>query len=145
MALTTRYPGQIVIAESVSNLEWGTVMLGTTYGSLESATVTRDGDLEKLQKAGGKLLAVIMSNMLFKLDMKCLFSSDVTPPDVGDLVTFPLAGIKGRVLPGIKIDWEKDGHRMLSFSCESWDSFSSTNQGGGNAYTYEGGTFTSKT
>lgn len=142
MALTTRYAGEIVLTDNSANLVFGTVMLGTAFGQVESASVSREADMEKLKAAGGKLLAVILSDPMFSFTVKTVFASNVTPPGIGDLIVFPLAGISGRVLPPVTIDWEKQGHRMLSIKAESWDAFSGVNSGGGNAYRYEGGTFT---
>lgn len=144
MSLTTRYAGEIVISDNPANLIFGTVMLGSAFGSVESASIAREADMEKLKAAGGKLLAVILSDPMFSFTLKTLFRADITPPDLADLIVFPLAGIKGRVLPPITIDWEKTGHRMLSIKAESWDSFSATEQGGGNAYTYTNGIYTPK-
>lgn len=145
MALTTRYPGEIVIANNPANLIFGTVMLGNAYGSVESATVSREADMEEIEAAGGNLLAVILKKPNFAFKFKTLFSADVTPPDLAALITFPLAGIKGRVLPPITIDWEKAGHRQLSIEAKSWDAFAAVEQGGGNVYTYENGIYTPRT
>jgi len=142
MALTTRYPGQIVIAENPSNIVFGTVMLGNVYGTVESASVTRQADIKEVEAAGGILLAIILSKPDFAFKFKVLFSDDKTPPDFAELIQFPFAGIQGRVLPPIVIDWEKSGHRMLSIEAKSWDSFAGYNQGGGNASRYESGVYT---
>ncbi len=144
MALTTRYPGEIVIANSPSNLVFGTVLLGNAYGEVESASCSREADQVVLDAAGGNILAVILQKLVFSFKFKCLFRSDITPPDLADLITFPLAGISGRILPPITIDWEKAGHRMLSIEAKSWDSFSAINGGGGNAYTYAANIYTAK-
>lgn len=142
MALTTRYPGkEIIIAEDPQNIVFGTVMLGDAYGEVVSATVTREADIEDLL-AGASLLAVILRNPTFSFKFKTMFRDDVTPPGIGDLITFPLAGIQGRILPPISIDWEEKGHRQLSIEAKSWDQFEVVNQGGGNAYTFDGTTYT---
>ena len=145
MSYTSRYTGEIVIANSPTNLAFGTVMLGTTYGTVESASVSRDADVAELEAAGGSILAVILRKMSFAFKFKVLFSLDKSAPDFADLITFPFAGIQGRVMPPIAVEWEKGGHRMLSIEAKSWDSFSANNQGGGNVYTYEGGVYTPKT
>ena len=144
MALTTRYPGEIVIANSPTNLVFGTVMLGNAYGEVESASCSREADQVILEANGGDILAVILQKLVFSFKFKCVFRADITPPDLADLIAFPLAGIQGRILPPITIDWEKAGHRMLSIEAKSWDSFSAVNGGGGNAYTFDGTTYSAK-
>lgn len=141
MAFTTRYDGQIIIAEDPSAMVFGTVMLGDTFGECISANITREADVEKV-KAAGSLLAVIMSDPLFKLELETMFRDDIDPPSLAQLVTFPLAGIKGRVVPPIGISWAEGQHRKLKIAVESWDAFSATNQGGGSAYTFDGTTYT---
>jgi hypothetical protein len=144
MSLTTRYPGEIVIANSPTNLVFGTVMLGNAYGEVESASVSREADQVVLDAAGGNILAVILQKLVFAFKFKVLFRADITPPDLADLIVFPLAGVSGRILPPISIEWEKAGHRMLSIEAQSWDSFAAVNAGAGNAYTYAGGVYTPK-
>lgn len=141
MAFNTRYDGQIIIAESPENIVFGTVMLGDTYGRVLSASVVRDADKEELIQAGS-LLACILSNPNFQFQFETSFSLDVAPPDMAELITFPFAGISGRVLPPITVKWEEKGHRGLSIQAKSWDSLAATNQGGGNAYTFDGTTYT---
>lgn len=142
MALTTRYPGEIVIAESADNLIFGTVMLGSTYGRVESASVSKEADIEELKVAGNKLLAVIMSNVHMAFKFKALFDDEAAEPDLAELITFPFAGIQGRILPPITVEWEKSGHRMLNIEAKSWDAFNATNDGGANGYTFNGTVYT---
>lgn len=144
MSFSTRYPGEIVIANSSTNLVFGTVMLGSVYGQVESASVVREADIAEIEAAGGNILAVILKKPGFAFKFKTLFRADVLPPDLADLITFPFAGISGRVMPPITVEWEKEGHRMLSIEAKSWDSFSSVNSGGGAVYTYENGIYTPK-
>lgn len=144
MSYNTRYPGEIVIANSPTNIAYGTVMLGTTYGTVESASVTREADVAELEASGGSILAVMLRKMSFAFKFKVLFSLDKAAPDLADLITFPFVGIQGRVMPPITVEWEKSGHRMLSIEAKSWDSFAGNNAGGGNVYTYENGIYAPK-
>lgn len=144
MSYNTRYQGEIVIANSPTNIVFGTVMLGTTYGTVESASVSRDADIAELEASGGSILAVILRKPSFAFKFKVLFALDKTAPDLADLITFPFAGISGRVMPPITVDWEKGGHRMLSIEAKSWDSFAANNAGGGNVYTFENGIYAPK-
>lgn len=140
MALTTRYVGeQIVIADDPSNMVFGTVMLGTTYGEVISCKLAREGDINKV-KAAGSLLAVIISDPYFSLELECMFRDDITPPGLAEAVDFPLAGITGRVIPPIGISWGENDHRKLTIKVESWDAFG--NEGSGSAYTFDGTTYT---
>lgn len=141
MAFTTRYDGQIIIANNPSDMVFGTVMLGDVFGEVISANLSREADVERVQ-AAGSLLAVIMTDPLFKLELETMFRADVDPPSLAQLIEFPFAGIKGRVMPPIAIQWEEKGHRGLTITVESWDAFSATNQGGGNAFTFDGSIYT---
>lgn len=141
MSFTTRYAGQIIIAESPADIVFGTVMLGDTYGQVISASVVRDADIEELQ-AAGSVYAVLMNNPNFQFKFKTSFRNDVDPPSLAELITFPFAGISGRVLPPITVDWEEKGHRGLSIEAKSWDKFAAVNAGGGNAYTFDGTVYT---
>lgn len=141
MSFLTRYPGQIIIAESPADIVFGTVMLGDAYGQVISATVSREADVEELM-AAGSIYAALLSNPNFQFKFKTSFRNDVTPPGFAELITFPFAGIKGRIMPPIVVDWEEKGHRGLSIEAKSWDAFEATNQGGGSAYTFNGSVYT---
>ncbi len=141
MAFNTRYDGQIVIANSPSDMVFGTVMLGDVFGEVISANIAREADVEEVM-AAGSLLAAILTNPKFQFEFETMFRNDIDPPSLAQLITFPFAGIKGRVMPPIAVKWEEKGHRGLSIKATSWDSFSVNNQGGGNAYTFDGTTYT---
>ena len=141
MALTTRYDGQIIIAENPSDMVFGTVMLGDIYGQVISANLLREADVEEV-KAAGSLLAAIMTNPKFQFDFETMFRADIDPPSLAELISFPLAGLQGRVMPPIAIKWSENGHRQLNIKATSWDSFASVHGGGGNAYTFNGTVYT---
>jgi hypothetical protein len=141
MALTTRYDGQIIIAENPTDMVFGTIMLGDLYGQVLSANLLREADVEEV-KAAGSLLAAIMQNPRFAFDFESMFSDDVEPPGLAELMEFPLAGISGRVMPPIAVKWTENGHRGLSIKATSWDKFAEVNEGGGNAYTFDGTLYT---
>lgn len=144
MSFTTRYDGQIIIANSPADMVFGTVMLGDVFGEVISASIVREADVEEVM-AAGSLLAAIMSNPKFQFEFETMFRNDVTPPSLAELITFPFAGLKGRVMPPISVKWAEKGHRGLSIKATSWDAFSANNDGGGNAYTFDGTTYTSLT
>lgn len=137
MAFETRYPGEIIIAENPENIIFGTCLIGDTYGSVESASVVREADVTEIEKCGGNMLALVMSKPRFELALDVLFTADKAAPDLAELITFPLAGITGRVLPGTEIKWEKKGQRMLSLKATSWDAFEAINDGAGNAASFD--------
>ncbi len=141
MSFNTRYDGQIVIANNPSDMVFGTVMLGDVFGEVISANLTREADVERV-RAAGSLLAVILVDPLFKLELETMFRADVDPPTLAQLIAFPFAGIKGRVMPPISVKWEERGHRGLSINLESWDSFAANNEGGGNAFQFDGEIYT---
>ncbi len=116
----------------------GSAMLGDDFGMVVTATVTRDGEKEEIEAAGGNLRAVVMKKLKFELEMECIFDSTVTPPGIFDAITLPFAGVEGRVMKA-SIKWERGKERMLSISATSWDALE-----GAAAYTLNTatGTFT---
>lgn len=141
MSFTTRYQGQIIIANNPADMVFGTVMLGDVFGQVISASVAREADVDEVM-AAGSLLAAILQNPKFQFSFETMFRNDIDPPTLAQLIQFPLANIQGRVMPPITIDWEEKGHRGLSIQATSWDSFADENEGGGNAYTFDGTTYT---
>lgn len=141
MSFNTRFEGQIILAPNPADMVFGTVMLGDLFGEVTSASIVRAADLEEV-KAAGSVFAAIMSNPKFEFEFETTFRNSVNPPGLGDLLQFPFAGIKGRVLPPITIKWSENGHRGLSIKATSWDNFQAVNQGGGNAYTFDGTLYT---
>lgn len=141
MSFTTRYAGQIVIANSPDDMVFGTVMLGDVFGEVISANIAREADVDEVM-AAGSLLAAILQNPKFQFSFETMFRDDIEPPTLAQLIEFPFAGIKGRVMPPITINWEEKGHRGLSVQATSWDSFAATNQGGGSASIFDGTDYT---
>lgn len=142
MAFTTRYDGQIIIAENPTDMVFGTIMLGDAFGSVISANIIRDADVDTLLKAGS-FLAAIMTNPRFEFEFETMFSDNVDPPELAQDIEFPFAGITGRVMPPITVDWKEKGHRGLKIKATSWDSLGS--EGAGNAYTFNGTVYTPMT
>lgn len=136
MSLTTRVPGHIVIADEPANIVFSTCMIGDLFGEVESADVQRAGDIEQIKKSGNNLLAAIIADPRFELKLNTLYTADVTPPELGQTIVFPLAGIKGRIMPPIGIKWTQGGQRMLEITATSWDSLSE-NEGAGYAYSID--------
>lgn len=120
-ALTT-YNGAPLAVTDKDQLVLGTCMLGDDYGEVKNATLTRTGQEEELTGCMGELIAFLIKNPGFELAMECRFDADVEPPELIDEVTFPLAGIKGYIKPGLEIKWEEGGVRMLSLTAAGWDS-----------------------
>jgi hypothetical protein len=109
----------------------GTAMLGNAFGQIESATVSREAEVQEIEAAGGNLRAVVLKNIRFELDMEVIFDASVTAPGLFDLITLPFAGVQGRVMPGASVKWSKGKERLLSFKATSWDALS-----GAVAYSY---------
>lgn len=120
-ALTT-YDGLPLAVTERDKIVLGTAMLGASYGEVKNATLTRTGQEEELLGTMGELIAYLIKNPGFELQMECRFDSDVEPPEILDAITFPLAGIVGYVAPGAEVTWEEGGVRMLSFTAKGWDS-----------------------
>lgn len=75
----------------------------------------------------GELIAFLVKNPGFELQMETRFDADVEPPEILDAITFPLAGIVGYVKPGTEVSWEEGGVRALSFTAAGWDSLQGVN------------------
>lgn len=116
------HDGTILAVTEKDNLVLGTAMLGEAYGTVKSASLTRTGAEEELLGALGELIAFLIKNPGFELQMECRFDSDVDVPEILDAITFPLAGLVGYVKPGTSVNWEEGGVRMLSFTAAAWDS-----------------------
>jgi len=140
MAFTTRYDGQIVIADSPDDMVFGTAMLGNAYGEVISATILREADVNEVL-AAGSLLAAILSNPKFQFEFETMFRESVEAPGFAELIEFPFAGISGRIMPPISVKWGENEHRTLSIKATSWDNFAE-NEGGGNAYEFNGTVYT---
>lgn len=142
MAFTTRYAGQIIIAENPTDMVFGTVMLGDVFGKVLSANISRDADVAQIL-AAGSFMAAIMTNPRFEFEFETMFSDDANPPELAQDIEFPFAGITGRVMPPIVVDWAENKHRGLKIKATSWDSLGS--EGAGNAYTFNGTVYTPMT
>ena len=139
MSFTAKFPNShIQIADDPANIVFGTAMIGDTFGAVISATIKRDGQLEEITKHAN-LLTAIITNPNFELTLNTVFTAEVDPPGLAELIVFPMAGISGRIMPGIEIAWEESGHRGLSITAKSWDSLT-VNDGAGNASAYDLGT-----
>lgn len=121
------YDGTILAVTEKDKLVLGTAMLGEAYGTVKSGTLTRTGEEEELKGALAELIAYLIKNPGFELKLETRFDSDVTPPELLDAITFPLAGIIGYVKPGTEVAWEEGGVRMLSFTAAGWDSLQGEN------------------
>lgn len=116
------YNGTILAVTDKDKLVLGTCMLGEAYGQVRSASLTRTGEEEELTGCLGELIAFLVKNPGFELQMETRFDSDVEPPEILDAITFPLAEIVGYVKPGSEVSWEEGGVRSLSFTAAGWDS-----------------------
>lgn len=123
----TTYNGAPLAVTDQNAIVLGTAMLGDNYGTVKSASLTRTGAEEELTGALGQLIAYLIKNPGFELQMECRFDSTVNPPEILDQITFPLAGIVGYVKPGAEVKWEEGGVRMLSFTAAGWDSLQGVN------------------
>lgn len=140
MSFNTKYPGKhIIVADDPENIVFGTCMLGDTFGEVISASVKRGANEQELEGCGGRLRAIMMNKMNFELTMEVLFTAEKPAPGLAEIITFPVAGVQGRVMAGVEIKWEKDGQRMLSIPAKSFDDFL-TNDGAGSAISGDGET-----
>lgn len=131
MAFNSNIPGHILIGDD--DIIFGTCMLGTEFGEITKADLERGGNEQEIPNNRGGMRAVILANPHWVLSLETTFDATVDPPEMGEEITFPYAGVKGRVMPGAKIAWEQNGSRKLSFSAKHWDAMSDGEATPGNA------------
>ncbi|MEM8954349.1 MAG: hypothetical protein AAGD22_09385 [Verrucomicrobiota bacterium] len=120
MPLTTTY-GDDILSWGDNTLYLGTCMLGSTFGEVTRARLTRTGDEDTIQGCQS-IRAWIITNPGFELTLETIFDSSVTPPGLMEPVTFPfLTSIIGLVAPGVEITWEQGGQRGLSIPAKYYD------------------------
>jgi hypothetical protein len=120
MAFNTNIPGHIILGDD--KVIFGCAQLGNAFGEILKCDLERTGKTIEIENNRNGLRAVILANPGFKLTLEVTFDTSVNPPGMGDSITFPYAGIIGRVLPGAKIVWSSGSQRKLSFEAAHWDS-----------------------
>lgn len=127
MSDTTVIGGFVEVNNGDSRTVFGTAMLGKAFGEITSMGLSRDA--EKILVEGGwkQVVAYFLTNFSWKLELEIQVDSEVDMPGVGDMIQFPLVGIKGRIEPGLKISQPNGGVRTMSMSVTSYDSL---NDGG---------------
>jgi hypothetical protein len=133
MSFNTNIPNHVLIGDD--DIIFGTSMLGDDFGQIKKCDLERTGKEIEIENNRGSLRAVILTNPGFALDLEVEFDSSVQPPAFGDPITFPYAGVIGRVMPGAKISWEAGGSRTLSFKAAHWDSMAVPTVPNGNILT----------
>lgn len=119
MSFNTNIPGHILLGDE--DVVFGTCVLGKTFGEITKCDLDRSGAEIEIENGVGGLLALIIANPAFKLDLETVFTDDITPPEIGQSITFPLAGVVGRIL-SVKPGWSNKGSRTLSIKAAHWDS-----------------------
>lgn len=119
MAFNTNIPGHILIGDD--DVVFGTAMLGDDFGQILSFDLDRSGNEVEIEKNTGGLRAMIIANPAFKVDMEVEFSADVALPGLGDPISFPLAGVAGRIL-AVKAGWKSRNSRKATIKAAHWDS-----------------------
>lgn len=125
MSFNTNIPGHILLGDE--NIIFGTAMLGQAFGEIMKCDLERTGKTIEIENNRNGIRAVILSNPGFKLALEVTFDASVAPPAMGDPITFPYAGVIGRVMPGAKIVWSSGSQRKLSFEAAHWDSMAVSN------------------
>lgn len=113
---------------SYASIVIGTCMLTTLedFGTVMSCNLVRTADTRDVKDCRNRLRAFLFENAGFELDFECLFDIGVTAPEMGEIITFPLVGVQGIILPGTTIKWTSGGERMLSIKAKSWDHLSAS-------------------
>lgn len=104
----------------------GTVMLGTQFGTIKIARLTRTGEVIELDDGGGGLRGIIITTPGVELELECAFELEVTAPAPLTQILMPYMGIAGRVMPGAQISWEQGKERGIRIPVSQWDSLIGT-------------------
>lgn len=116
---------------------FGTAVLGSTFGQIKSASLKRTADEDLIRNNKGSIRAWLLKAPRFELEFKAVLSANVALPGLMEPITFPLAGVSGRIAE-ITPEWDEDGVRMVSITAKYWDSLA-----GGTATKWDGSTHTS--
>jgi len=106
------------------SLLFGTCMLGSTWGQIESADEKLLADLEFIKDCCGGNQTVLLTNERYELSLTVILSSAATPPELAEDVSFPTAGITGQITErGRK--WEAGGVVKMEIKAFHWKSMGS--------------------
>lgn len=107
------------------NLLFGTCQIGETWGQVEDADETLQGDIDKIADCCGGTQAVLIKDERFELKITVILSSLATPPELGDDITFPTVGITGQILKRGK-KWKAGDAVKMDVEATHWKSMGST-------------------
>lgn len=120
MSFTTTFTDKALILSDNDAIVFGTAMIGDQFGEVKNAGVKRTSDKVEVENSVAGLRALILKKRRFELTFEARLDSDIEAPGEGDMITFPYAGVVGRIFdPEIK--WESGGVRMMSFTATHWD------------------------
>ncbi len=100
----------------------GTAMLGSEFGTIKSARLKRSGEVIELDDGGGGLRSIVILHPGVEMELECAFDRTITAPRHLDIITLPIIGIRGRVMPGVEVMWEAGKERGLKIPVSQWDS-----------------------
>lgn len=95
-----------------TNITWGTVQLGTTYGQAQSGSETHMVDEEKIDDGLGNAQAIVQTNERYEFEAETVWEETATDPAMGDLLTHPSGKIG--IISEAKKTWSKDGSKAFS-------------------------------
>jgi hypothetical protein len=130
MAFGSMYDDELLLLGD-NSLVMGTAMLGTEFGSIDSASVKRTADKEEIDAAGGNVRAVVLKKLRLELVIEAIFDTSVEAPGILDTISFPFEGLVGHVLEA-EIKWERGKERLLTINATVWDAL-----GEAPAYSYD--------
>ena len=100
----------------------GTAMLGSDFGTIKTARLKRSGEVIELDDGGGGLRSIVITKPGVELELECAFDRSVSAPRHLAIITLPILGIRGRVMPGTEVAWEAGKERGLKINVSQWDS-----------------------
>ena len=125
----TRVPGWIEINNNDEGVLFSTAQFGNKFGEITKMELGREADAVELKGGWQQVKAYILTNFSYSLSLEINMKAGVTPPGPGDQITFPLAGVKGIVKPGVKLGVSANGVQTLTLQATSFDSLSNGGMG----------------
>jgi hypothetical protein len=123
MAFGTLLNAQPVIhgvAADITDLIYGTVQFGTTWGQVKKGTIKRTGDVDVLSNNRGGLRAALLRNPRSEVTIDVVWQISQAGPTLGGTITIPVLATQGMVVD-MSGEWEENGYRGLTITATAWD------------------------
>lgn len=118
----TPRPGFVVVQSDGVAHEFGTYMFNSEFGEVTKFDIGRLADEVSVTGGMGQVIFYILKNFRYEITVEIIQDKAAKLPGPGDLIEFPVAGIKGRVKGDVKITADDSNAHKISLTASSWDS-----------------------